>query len=167
MANKTLAVTPGTGATVNTLPDVGQATKTNSLPVTLASDTDTLTTKPDPSALGAKASASSTSVTPGTDARFPTQTAGISTSALSSVSAVTAGAAGNVLAANPARRRYSVANDSAAVMYLLEGAGVASATSYSVKVQPAGYYSTTEWHGAVSGAWATADGNARVTEYAQ
>lgn len=38
MANKTLAVTPGTGATVNTLPDVGQAAMANSLPVAVASD---------------------------------------------------------------------------------------------------------------------------------
>ena len=38
MALPTLAVTPGTGATVNTLPPGGQATGGNSLPVVIASD---------------------------------------------------------------------------------------------------------------------------------
>lgn len=53
MANKTLAVTPGSGAVVNTLPDVGQGTMANSLPVALASDQSplpvTLASQPLPS----------------------------------------------------------------------------------------------------------------------
>jgi hypothetical protein len=38
----TVNVTPGTGATINTLPNAGQATKAESLPFTLASDDDLL-----------------------------------------------------------------------------------------------------------------------------
>ena len=71
----------------------------------------------------------------------------------------------NLLAANTSRKRYSVFNESTAIMYLLENGGAASATNYSTQVAAQGYYVTTEWRGTVNAAWATANGNARVTEY--
>ena len=49
--------------------------------------------------------------------------------------------------------------------YVLEGPGAASSTAYSYQLPPGAFYSTTEWRGAVSAAWASANGAARVTEF--
>lgn len=64
MPNKTIAVTPGTGATINTLPDVGQQAKADSLPVVLASDQGALATTAAqlPSTIGQKVATNSLSV---------------------------------------------------------------------------------------------------------
>jgi hypothetical protein len=95
----------------------------------------------------------------------PVVTAVPTTSAVTNVSSVATATAGNLLAANVNRKRYSLFNDSTAVAYVLEGSGIASATNYSYQIQAGGYFNTTEWGGAVSAAWASANGAARVTEY--
>jgi hypothetical protein len=123
MALPTLAVTPGTGSSVNTLPSATAA---------------------DPAAV-------------------PVALPLASTSASTAVAA--AAASTQLLAANAARKRYTVTNDSSLVAYVLEGSGTVSATNYTYQIQPGGFYSTTEWSGAVKAIWASATGNAYITEY--
>ena len=71
-----------------------------------------------------------------------------------------------VLATNAARKSASYFNDSSQVCYLKSGAG-ASASSYTVKIPPQGYYEMQLpiYVGAVTAAWAAVDGNLLVTEY--
>jgi hypothetical protein len=59
-----------------------------------------------------------------------------------------------------------VYNDSTAVLYLANAA-TASVTAYTVQIPAQGTYSFPEplYSGAVSGIWASANGNARVTTW--
>ncbi len=112
----------------------GQQSAANSIPVTLPSDQGTLTVK---------------EVRPAT----PSQ---------SSV----AGSASNVtlLASNANRLGATVFNDSTAVLYIKLGA-TASTTSFTFKAQPDGYYEVPfGYTGIIDGIWASATGNARLTE---
>lgn len=79
--------------------------------------------------------------------------------AASSASSVT------LFTSNANARGRTVYNDSTAVLYVKFG-GTASATSFTVAVQPAGYYEfpTPLYTGVVDGIWASANGNARTTE---
>jgi hypothetical protein len=84
------------------------------------------------------------------------------TSAVTSVS----GSASSVslLASNNARVGATVYNDSAAILYIKLGA-TASATSFTVKVQPEEYFEVPfGYTGAIDGIWASATGSARITE---
>lgn len=85
---------------------------------------------------------------------------------LAVVSAVNADTAATPLAAaNRSRLGLLVYNDSSADLYLKFGSG-ASATDYSVKIGGGGYYEVPfEYDGIVTGAWASATGVARVTEF--
>lgn len=74
-----------------------------------------------------------------------------------------------LLAENAARKKWSVFNDSTAILYLDETGGTASSTSHTVQV-PAGYYyeppggeyvSITK----ITGRWSATNGSARVAEY--
>lgn len=74
-----------------------------------------------------------------------------------------------LLAANANRLGGSIVNDSTAILYILLGSGTASATNYSYvvdgKTTVGGTFEIPEgWTGAIQGIWATATGNARVTE---
>ncbi len=86
-----------------------------------------------------------------------------SRSTLSSVPAATASTV--LLAANTSRRGVRVYNDSTAVLYLAL-AGTASPAAYTVQVPAGGYYEEPDaaYAGPLSGVWAAASGNARVTE---
>lgn len=68
-------------------------------------------------------------------------------------------------ASNTARLGLSVFNDSTAILYLAFAA-TASTSAFTVKVGAGGYYELPGpvYTGAVSGIWASANGNARVTE---
>lgn len=68
-------------------------------------------------------------------------------------------------AANSARLGLMVFNDSTATLFIKFGA-TASATSFTVKVAPDGYYEFPQpiYVGIVDGIWDAANGNARVTE---
>lgn len=71
-----------------------------------------------------------------------------------------------VLAANNARKGATVFNDSSAVLYLKLGA-TASTTSYTLQIAANGYYEVPFGYvGIIDGIWASATGNARVTEIA-
>jgi hypothetical protein len=89
-----------------------------------------------------------------------TQTA-VLTNVVSSASSV------SLLAANGNANGRAVFNDSTAVLYLKYGVGAASASSYTVQIGAAGYYEFPQplYGGAVTAIWASANGNARVTEW--
>lgn len=72
-----------------------------------------------------------------------------------------------LLAANTARLGASIYNDSSAVLYVSLGA-TCTTTSFTVIVPPSGFYESTPpanpYVGIITGVWASATGNARVTE---
>lgn len=72
-----------------------------------------------------------------------------------------------ILAANAARNGATVFNDSAsATLFLGLSATAESATAYSVKVAPGGYYEVPfGFTGKLAGHWSAAVGSARITEY--
>ncbi len=81
------------------------------------------------------------------------------TSVASSASNVT------LLAASRASGRY-IFNDSTQILYVKFGA-TATASSYTVQIGAGGYYefpNTPLYMGRVDGIWASANGNARITE---
>ena len=72
---------------------------------------------------------------------------------------------GTLLAANGDRIGVLVVNDSTAILYLKYGA-TASASSYSVKMEPGSYWEMPQpiYTGIIDGIWASANGAARITE---
>jgi len=124
MALPTLTVTSGIGTTVNTLPPGGQALGASSLPVVIASDQSAV-----PADTVVRAVA--------TD-RGGTITAG--------------GTAQQLMAANAARRGYSVQNQSTGDIYI-NAMTTATIDYHSLKIPAGSLYETTSTHvgpGAVS-----------------
>lgn len=119
---------------INTL---GQKTAANSTPVVLASDQSSIPV-------------SATETRPAT----------------SSISSV-AGSASSVtlLASNANRRLATIFNDSTAILYVKFGA-TASTSSYTVQMGPSAYFEIPQpvYSGIIDGIWASATGNARITE---
>jgi hypothetical protein len=71
----------------------------------------------------------------------------------------------SLLASNATRKGATVYNDSSVVLYLALGAAAASITDYTVQVQSNGYYEVpSSYTGEIRGIWASATGNARITE---
>lgn len=70
-----------------------------------------------------------------------------------------------MLVANPARKGFAVYNDSNQVAYIAYAA-TASATAFTIPMQPQSYYETDShcYKGVISIIWAAANGAARVTE---
>lgn len=84
---------------------------------------------------------------------------GVQTSVASSASSVT------ILAANSNRFGASLYNDSTQILYLLYSNGTASNTNYSLQIPAGAYWELPfSYTGAITGIWASANGNARVTE---
>lgn len=85
---------------------------------------------------------------------------GVQTSVAASASDTT------ILAANTSRIGATVYNDSTVILNLLVGPGTSSATVFTVKIGPGGYYEVPFGYlGILKGIWASATGNARVTEF--
>ena len=89
--------------------------------------------------------------------------AGTITSVVSSATSVT------VLASNALRKGATVFNDSTQILYLALSASTASASAYTVQIPASAYYELPVCDGGVytgqlTGIWAAANGNARVTE---
>ena len=81
------------------------------------------------------------------------------TNVASSASSVT------ILVANTARVGAAVYNDSTQILYLLLGTSAASTTNYTVQMGTLSYYEVPFGYvGRINGIWASANGNARVTE---
>lgn len=97
------------------------------------------------------------------DGSSPTAQARPATATLANV----ASSATNVTlqAANTSRKTLTVFNDSTQVLYVKHGA-TASTTSYTTQVGPLQLYELPQpvYTGIVDGIWASANGNARVTE---
>lgn len=72
-----------------------------------------------------------------------------------------------ILAANKDRNGFTLYNDSSAILYLLLSDGTASTSVYTTQVAANGgfFEAPYNYRGAVNGIWATANGNARVTEF--
>lgn len=86
-----------------------------------------------------------------------------STAAITSVAA----SASNVslLASNANRLGATIVNDGNSKLYVAMGA-TASLTAYTVLVPAGGYYEVPfDYTGAINGIWASANGNARITEF--
>lgn len=116
---------------------VGQNTMVNSLPVAIASNQSAI---------------------PVTNTEVAMAT-GTQTSVAGSASSVT------LLAANASRLNASIYNDSTAILYIRCQA-TASTSNFTVKLFPEGYWEVPKrYTGIIDGIWASATGNARVTEY--
>ena len=86
------------------------------------------------------------------------------TSAGTSVAAATSST--SILAANTARLGATVYNDSTAICYLYLNSGTASTTAFTVQIAAGGYYEVPfTYRGAIKAVWASATGNARITEF--
>ena|SRR5215831_5754479 len=84
---------------------------------------------------------------------------GVQSSVASSASSVT------ILASNVNRLGATVYNDSTQILYLLLGAGPASTSVYTVQLASQAYYEVPfNYTAQLTGIWASANGNARVTE---
>lgn len=87
-------------------------------------------------------------------------TAAVVTAVPSSATSVT------ILAANGRSSGRVVYNDSTAILYLRYGTAAASTAAYTVQIPSQGNHSVRgEYHGALTGIWAAANGNALVTEF--
>lgn len=87
---------------------------------------------------------------------------GTQTSVASSASDAT------ILAANVARKGAIIYNDSTAILYILLAVGTSSTSNYSMQIPANGGSFTLnpgEYTGVIKGLWASANGNARVTEF--
>ncbi|MDE2098062.1 MAG: hypothetical protein KGL39_12485 [Patescibacteria group bacterium] len=82
-------------------------------------------------------------------------------------SVASSGSDGTILAANAARIGATIYNDSTQILYLLLASGTSSNTNYSVQLVASAYYEVPAFYtGVIKGLWASANGNARVTEFA-
>lgn len=91
-----------------------------------------------------------------------------SRTAASTVSSVASSASNVTLfAANAARRMATIFNESSQILYAKIGSATASLTSYTVAIAPGGYYEVPApvCTGIIDGIWASANGNARLTEW--
>jgi hypothetical protein len=90
---------------------------------------------------------------------------GTQTSPASSATDVT------VLASNASRKGAAIYNDSTQVLNILLSNAVSSSTVFTTKIPASGYYELpmcqngTVYTGVIKGIWASANGNARVTEW--
>lgn len=131
---------------------LGQALATASLPVVLTAAQITTLTPP-----AVASNAGNTSATTQRVIEAGSST-GTSSSVVSSATNVT------IFAANASRLGATVFNESTQILYLKLGA-TASATSYSAQIAPSGYYEVPfKYSGIIDGIWASANGNARITE---
>lgn len=88
----------------------------------------------------------------------PVAATGATTSVASSATPVT------LKAADAARLGLTIFNDSTQVLFVLLGAGTASASVYTVQLAAGAYYEVPfRFTGIVTGLWASANGNARLT----
>lgn len=112
---------------------------------------------------GQKAMAASTPVVVASDqSPIPTTTATSTTATRSDVAGNAAST--TLLASNAARKGATIFNDSTALLYVKFGT-TASATDFTVKMFPGDYYEVPfGYSGRIDGIWASAAGNARMTE---
>lgn len=72
----------------------------------------------------------------------------------------------DLVAANLARKALLIQNTSSAIIYILFGGGTATATTaHSVQLASNGSYAIEGFTGAVSAIWASANGQANITQF--
>jgi hypothetical protein len=77
----------------------------------------------------------------------------------------------SVLASNASRKGAAIYNDSTQVLNILLSNATSSATVFTTKIAASGYYELpmcqngTVYTGVIKGIWASANGNARITEW--
>jgi hypothetical protein len=77
----------------------------------------------------------------------------------------------SVLASNASRKGAAIFNDSTQILRVLLSNATSSATVYTTQIPASGYYELpmcqngTVYTGVIKGIWASANGNARVTEW--
>lgn len=71
-----------------------------------------------------------------------------------------------LLPASGLRKNFMLHNDSSAILYLTLGPGLSTTSSFTVAIPANWYYEPPMpgYVGAVTGAWASATGSARITE---
>lgn len=141
---------------------LGSTTSASSIPVVIASDQGNL--PGNVKQLNGTTVSTNTGTADGGTQRMVNAGAatGTKSNIASSASSVT------ILAANTSRKGAMIYNDSTQVLYLDLSGGTASNTSYSVQVPPNGFFELpgpTIYNGAITGIWASVNGNARVTEF--
>lgn len=95
-----------------------------------------------------------------TDSLIKKATAAANSSVAGSAASVT------ILASNANRRGATVYNDSTAILYLNLDNSVASTTNYTAQLVAGAYYEVPfGYTGEIRGIWASATGNARITEF--
>lgn len=156
------AATQTTLAAINTkTPALGQAAMAASQPVAIASDQSAIPV----SGTVAATQSGTWTVQPGNTANttaWLVKQVRATTPAQSSVAG--SGSSASLLASNANRLGATIFNDSTAVLYLKLGA-TASTTSYSAQLAANAYYEVPfNYTGAIDGIWASATGNARITE---
>lgn len=138
----------------------GQATMANSVPVVIASNQSAVPVGPTAgTAFDTNAGTSGSNT-------LRTQAGGAATGTKSSVAASATSV--TILASNTSRKGAIIFNDSTALLYLDLSGGAATSSSYSVQVPANSYFEVPGpniYNGAITGVWASAVGNARVTEF--
>lgn len=91
-------------------------------------------------------------------------------SAATKTNVASSGTSVTLLAQNTSRKSLTIANDSTAILYIDATGGTASSSSYTVALPAAAgsiasSLTINNFTGAITGIWASANGNARVTEY--
>lgn len=76
--------------------------------------------------------------------------------------AFTSVADAQILAADAARKSFSISNDSDQVLFIRYGAGAVTTAVYRVRIPPGGFYSDDGWSGEVRGILAGAIGAGQV-----
>ncbi len=99
----------------------------------------------------------------------PIVTAESKATAAAKTSVTSAAASTSLIASNANRKMLIITNESTAVLYIDLSGGTASATSYSVVLGPTATsvspsFTISNFTGAVTGIWASANGFARITE---
>jgi hypothetical protein len=153
MAFPTATVTQGTGLTVNTLPNAGQATMTNSLPVVVASDQSTIPVSnaslplPTGAATSAKQPALGTAGTASTDV-ITVQGIASGTAQAVSVASLPLPTGAATLAKQPALGTAGTASTDVITVQGIAGATAQSVTAAQTgtwTVQPGNTANTTAW----------------------
>lgn len=83
-------------------------------------------------------------------------------------SVASSGSSVQIIAASTkyARMGVSIYNDSTQILYLLLAAATASNSNYTLQMAAGSYYEVPyNYVGEINGIWASANGNARITEY--
>jgi hypothetical protein len=148
----------------------GTKTAATSIPVTLASDgvaSLALGTTADSAATSGTGNWSMIALLKGIITSLQSSLLFKNTPLTSETASNIASSATNVtlLSANANRRSLSIFNDSTAVLYIKFGA-TASTSSYKLQIAAGGYYEMPQpaYPGQIDGIWASANGNARISE---